>query len=347
MTMSRMLVIGYGNRDRGDDGVAFHVINALRRELGQEPLGEEETGLCQLGCQIDSAFVLQLAPEWAEVAADYERLVFVDAHVHPDADSLCCAPVQPECTTAAFTHHMTPAMFLSVLQALYHRQPAGWMVSIRGHRFDFERELSDAAAAQVTMAVEQILRLKREPAETGSEAGLFAQDCALEYNATENQRREIASMEQNTEAILREAIQGEIESNRLYTDAVGLVRAEHVKEALRQLAMEELGHKTSLELMLANPGQMRWQVRKLQEAKIQDMGIGDHLVVKPLGPDSTFQDVCIFASKKERASHELYRNLAQQSEGSVRELLEAMSADELRHKNLVEGWYEEVVYQDF
>ena len=162
--MSRMLVIGYGNRDRGDDGVAFRVINALRRDLGQEPLGEEETGLDQLGCRIDSAFVLQLAPEWAEVAADYERLVFVDAHVHADADDLCCTPVQPKCTSSAFTHHMTPEMFLAVLQALYHRQPAGWMVSIRGHRFDFERELSDAAAVQVTPAVEQILRLSGEPA---------------------------------------------------------------------------------------------------------------------------------------------------------------------------------------
>jgi rubrerythrin len=154
-------------------------------------------------------------------------------------------------------------------------------------------------------------------------------------------------MEQTIESILREAIQGEIESNQLYTMAVALVKAEHVKETLRQLAMEELGHKTSLELMLTNPGQMRWQVRKLQSAPIQDLGIGDHLVVKPLGPEATFQDVCIFASRKEQASFELYRDLAEKNDGEVQELFAAMSKDELRHKNLVEGWYEEVVYQDF
>jgi hypothetical protein len=99
--------------------------------------------------------------------------------------------------------------------------------------------------------------------------------------------------------------------------------------------------------MLADPGQLRWQVGELQAAAIQDYKIADHLVARPLGPDSTFQDVCIFAAKKEQESYDLYRNLAAQSSGEVRELLEAMAKDELRHKNLVEAWYEEVVYQEF
>jgi rubrerythrin len=149
------------------------------------------------------------------------------------------------------------------------------------------------------------------------------------------------------EEILEEAIQGEVESYELYTNAVNLVQAEHIKEMLQELAQEELGHKVSLERMLASPGQLRWQVRELQAAPIEDYKIGDHLVARPLGPDSTFQDVCIFASKKEQQSYELYRDLAAQSSGEVRDLLEAMAKDELRHKNLVERWYEDVVYQEF
>jgi rubrerythrin len=80
---------------------------------------------------------------------------------------------------------------------------------------------------------------------------------------------------------------------------------------------------------------------------IQDYKIGDHLVSKPLGPGSTFQDVCIFASKKEQQSYELYSGLAEQNEAEVHDLFAAMAKDELRHKNLVEGWYEEVVYKEF
>ena len=149
------------------------------------------------------------------------------------------------------------------------------------------------------------------------------------------------------EEILKEAIQGEAAAYELYTDAVDLVAAEHLKQLLRELAQEELGHKGSLERMLADPGQLRWQVSELQAASIEDYQIGDHLLAHPLGPDSTFQDVCIFASKKEQESYELYRDLASQSSGEIRDLLEAMAKDELRHKNLVEGWYEEVVYQEF
>jgi rubrerythrin len=149
------------------------------------------------------------------------------------------------------------------------------------------------------------------------------------------------------EEILRKAIQGEIEAYELYTSAVDLVRAEHVKGVLRELAQEEMGHKVALEQMVVDPDQLDWQIRELKAASIQDYKIGDHLVARPLGPDSTFQDVCIFASKKEQQSHELYRDLGEQSTGGIRDLLEAMAKDELRHKNLVEGWYEEVVYQEF
>jgi rubrerythrin len=150
-----------------------------------------------------------------------------------------------------------------------------------------------------------------------------------------------------TEEILQLAIEGEVESYELYKSAVDLVQADHIKAMLRELAQEELGHKAALERMLASPGELHWQVQELKAAPIQDYKIGDYLVARPIGPDSTFQDVCIFASRKEQQSHELYASMAAQSQGEVRDLLEAMAKDELRHKNLVERWYEDVVYQEF
>ena len=146
--------------------------------------------------------------------------------------------------------------------------------------------------------------------------------------------------------IFKEAIQGEVNSYELYTRAAKMVRAEHVREALLELAQEELGHKASLEGMKANTATLRWQTKELLRAPIQDYRIGDHLVVNPLSPDSTFQDVLIFASRKEQRSYQLYRDLAAKAEEPAHSILEAMSKDELRHKNLVERWYEEVVYQD-
>jgi hydrogenase maturation protease len=155
----RTLVIGFGNMDRADDGVAFCVINALRRRLGQRILSEYNTGLDELGAGIDSVFLVQLAPEIMNVLADYHQAIFVDAHVYDSMDNLHCAPIYPAYTPSVFTHHMTPAMLLALLKLLHYPEPTGHLVSIRGHDFDFHRELSADTRALVEPAVEYILRL--------------------------------------------------------------------------------------------------------------------------------------------------------------------------------------------
>jgi hydrogenase maturation protease len=155
----RSLVVGFGHRDRGDDGVAYHVVAALRRSLGQEPPADDDEGLLLSEGQLDELLLPQLAPEWIEAARGYERLVFVDAHALFDRKDLDCRPVEAEYTSAAFTHHMTVATFLALLGALYGERPQAWLVSIRGRAFDFGRELSAESAAQVGPAVEKILAL--------------------------------------------------------------------------------------------------------------------------------------------------------------------------------------------
>jgi hydrogenase maturation protease len=157
--MSRTLVIGFGNPDRQDDGVAFELVNHLRSWLGQPPLPETETGLERLGNPVDAVFILQLGPELLEVARAYGRLIFVDAHVQPEYDAVHCTPVEPEYAPATFTHHMTPALFLALLQALFHHYPEAHVVSIRGYSFDFERCLSAPTAALVQPALDRVVSL--------------------------------------------------------------------------------------------------------------------------------------------------------------------------------------------
>jgi hydrogenase maturation protease len=160
--MAHTLVMGFGNLDRADDGVAFYVVNELRRRLGQPPLSPDETGSEQLGGQHDSVFLRQLQPEWMETCASYDQLIFVDAHVNENTAELACVPVWPEYVSSPFTHHMTPPMFLALTRALYGREPAGRLVSIRGHDFDFHRGLSPAATGQVPAAVEMISNMLEE-----------------------------------------------------------------------------------------------------------------------------------------------------------------------------------------
>jgi hydrogenase maturation protease len=157
--MIRTLVIGFGNLDRADDGVAFHVVNAFRRRMGQAALEEDNTGLEELGAPVDSIFIGQLVPEMIDLLEGYDRVVFVDAHVDPALDDLYCAAVSPDEAGLTFTHHMSPATLLAFFKALNGRDLEGRLVSIRGRDFDFHRDLSPDTATLVEPAVERILAL--------------------------------------------------------------------------------------------------------------------------------------------------------------------------------------------
>jgi hydrogenase maturation protease len=157
--MIRTLVIGFGNLDRADDGVAFHVVNAFRLRLGQAALDEDNTGLEELGSVVDSVFIGQLVPEMIDLLDDYDRVIFVDAHVDPALDDLYCAAVSPDEAGLTFTHHMSPATLLAFFKALNGRDLDGHLVSIRGLNFDFHRDLSIETLTLVEPAVERILAL--------------------------------------------------------------------------------------------------------------------------------------------------------------------------------------------
>jgi len=73
--MPRTIIIGYGNVDRADDGVAFHIVRGLRRALGQPELTEDHEGDEILGQEPDSIFVPQLVPELMDIVSAYERII--------------------------------------------------------------------------------------------------------------------------------------------------------------------------------------------------------------------------------------------------------------------------------
>ena len=147
------------------------------------------------------------------------------------------------------------------------------------------------------------------------------------------------SVEKTAEQILQEAIQNELESYQLYSQAVDLTEAEELRGALLKLAQEELGHQATLEQILTNPG----DIGQIRHGERLDDVPADTVGFTVLHPGSTLQDVCLFASRKEQQAYELYRRMAEQSEGETRDLLEAMAQEELQHKRMVESWHRDTV----
>ena len=155
--MNQTLVIGFGNPDRQDDGVAWHVLHALAVRLNL-PAPDSYEDAFPPNDRLDFDFTLQLTPEMAEEIAPYERVCFADAHTGSIAGQLQLVPVEVQFQHSPFTHHLTPQSLLSMCQTLYGKTPQAALLSVRGYQFEFERQLSLETAALVPEAVEMVLR---------------------------------------------------------------------------------------------------------------------------------------------------------------------------------------------
>jgi hydrogenase maturation protease len=152
----RSLILGFGNVDRQDDGLAWHVLSALAARRGITVRSPDEE-FPQLPGGPDLLFAPQLAPELAEVIAGYDQVCFVDAHTGNIQQDVAVSAVTGGYQASPFTHHLTPATCLAIARALYGRAPPAILVSVRGHDFGFAPSLSARTAALLPAAVDVIM----------------------------------------------------------------------------------------------------------------------------------------------------------------------------------------------
>ncbi|MFY9943132.1 MAG: hydrogenase maturation protease [Desulfobacterales bacterium] len=147
--MSRVLVIGWGNPARGDDGLAWHAL----KQLAAGPLRENVRLLLQQ----------QLTPELAEHVQRAQRVLFVDTSAQDPPGQIRCRRLCPaDCEAAAFSHHLTPDTLLALTQTLFGRCPEAFSLSVGGAAFGF----SEALSLQVKNALPDLLHCIRQQLDT-------------------------------------------------------------------------------------------------------------------------------------------------------------------------------------
>jgi hydrogenase maturation protease len=155
--MKKTLIIGYGNPDRQDDGVAWHILTQLAARFGQTVPNNIEEDFAPSGLNPELLFALQLTPEMSEMIAEFERVCFVDAHTGNVPGEVHIETVEPEFQTSPFTHHLTATSCLYMVKTLYGKNPESLIVSVRGYKFGFEHSLSPKTAAHALEATEKIV----------------------------------------------------------------------------------------------------------------------------------------------------------------------------------------------
>ena len=153
--MKKILLLGYGNPDREDDGVAWHILRALAVKMGLPAPDSYEDDFPE-DAQIDFAFHLQLTPEMAEDISQYAYVCFVDAHRGNIFEEVRLIEVESDFQKSPFTHHLTAQSLLSICETLYNTKPDATLLSVRGYQFLFSRSLSERTDALVPDAVDLV-----------------------------------------------------------------------------------------------------------------------------------------------------------------------------------------------
>lgn len=153
----KTLIFGYGNADRQDDGVAWHVLRGVMSLNGISVEDELEIHHREDGDGVDYEFQMQLMPELADDLNQYDRVCFVDAHTGAVPEDVHFERVTPVFQRSPFTHHLTPASLLSIAETIHHRVPETILVSVRGYDFGFSQSLSPATQTLTRQAVNIIM----------------------------------------------------------------------------------------------------------------------------------------------------------------------------------------------
>ncbi len=143
------------------------------------------------------------------------------------------------------------------------------------------------------------------------------------------------------EGILKFAIERETEAIESYEDMSLKAELPGIKDLMLELKAEEENHKKLLLDLTPE------KISNLKIRDVIDLKISDYLVEEPVDSSMNFQDLLIFAAKKEQKAAELYKNLAERTQSDkVKKLFEFLTEQEKSHKLKLEIKYEEKVLEE-
>ncbi len=132
--MKKILVYGYGNPGRQDDGLGVHCAKRVK-EWAEKHFPEA----------IDVDMNYQLNIEDAEKISHYDEVIFADASAE-DIIEFAFTTLKPSKAQLEFSMHaMAPAYVLYLCHTLFGKQPKSHLLHIRGYEWGMKEELTGKA----------------------------------------------------------------------------------------------------------------------------------------------------------------------------------------------------------
>ena len=136
MIQNRILVYGYGNPGRQDDGLGPAFIERL--DADEIP-----------GVVTDSNYQLQV--EDALAVSQSDTVIFVDAAVSGD-EPFTFTELEPSNETGLTTHSISPGNLLALCRDIFHKSVRAHVLAIRGYQWEFMDKLTPDAEKNLDLA---------------------------------------------------------------------------------------------------------------------------------------------------------------------------------------------------
>lgn len=141
---SKILLYGYGNPGRQDDGLGYTIAEEIERWCKEKNI-----------LNIDVTYNYQLNIEDAEIIAHYDVVIFVDASVET-VDPFLYEKVQPSLNTKFTMHSVTPSFVVALSKQLFDAEVSAFQLHIKGEQWGFMEPISTSAWCNLELALDFI-----------------------------------------------------------------------------------------------------------------------------------------------------------------------------------------------
>lgn len=151
MNQKKILIYGYGNPGRQDDGLGNAFVQRLEEWVNQEQIP---------GFEFDSNYQLNI--EDAANIADKDMVIFVDAS-EEDIEDFILTPIDETAQVTFTTHAASPGYIVKLCRELYNHVPESYLLHIKGYTWEFREGLSERAIQNLDKALKSMQYQLKHP----------------------------------------------------------------------------------------------------------------------------------------------------------------------------------------
>lgn len=140
----KILVYGYGNPGRQDDGLGIRLAEELQKWSNGQHL---------VNIQTDMNYQLNL--EDAANIGSYDLIIFADA-TREEIPEFKIDPIIPSEKSEFTMHAVSPAYILYLCKHMFDNEPEAYLLHIRGYQWEFMEDMTDRAKANLNKATDYI-----------------------------------------------------------------------------------------------------------------------------------------------------------------------------------------------